>query len=102
MRGGRRAQAVDEAVAALGPKAVGLVADVADLATHEHVAELVAARFSHVDIYFANAGMNIITPSADVTVENYDAHFLTNTRSVFFGVSRPVSTVSAPGVNEAG
>jgi NAD(P)-dependent dehydrogenase (short-subunit alcohol dehydrogenase family) len=85
---GRRADAVDGAVALLGEKAVGLVGDVADLSTHDRVAALVAERFGHADVYFANAGMNIITPSADVTVENYDAHFLTNTRSVFFGVQK--------------
>lgn len=85
---GRRAEAVDEALASLGEKATGLVGDVADLSTHDRVAKLAAERFGHVDIYFANAGMNIITPSADVTVESYDAHFLTNTRSVFFGVQK--------------
>lgn len=87
---GRRQDAVDAAVQALGPRASGLTGDVADLATHDRVAALAAERFGKVDIYVANAGMNTITPSAYVGVDEYDAQFATNTRAVFFGVQKIV------------
>lgn len=85
---GRRADAVDTAVAMLGPKSIGLTGDVADLATHDRVAALVAERFAGVDIYVANAGMNQINPSERVGIAEYDAQFDTNTKGVFFGVQK--------------
>ncbi|MFP3739907.1 SDR family NAD(P)-dependent oxidoreductase, partial [Burkholderia sp. SIMBA_019] len=44
--------------------------------------------FGGADIYVANAGMNIITDSAQVGIDEYDTHFATNTRAVFFGVQK--------------
>jgi NAD(P)-dependent dehydrogenase (short-subunit alcohol dehydrogenase family) len=85
---GRRSDAVTAAVAALGTKAIGLTGDIADVATHDRVASLVADRFGRLDIYVANAGMNVITPSERVGVEEYDVQFATNTRAVFFGVQK--------------
>jgi len=83
---GRRQDAVDEAVARLSAAAVGLVGDVADIDTHVRVADMVQSHFGGTDIYFANAGMNVITPSASVTAEEYDAQFAVNARAAFFGV----------------
>ncbi|WP_423193609.1 SDR family NAD(P)-dependent oxidoreductase [Cupriavidus sp. H18C2] len=85
---GRRANAVAAAVDGLGPQAVGLTGDIADLATHDRVAALVAEKFGGADIYVANAGMNQITASNEVSVDEYDAHFATNTRAAFFGVQK--------------
>lgn len=85
---GRRKAAVEAAVTALGARAAGVTGDVADLVTHDRVAEMVSARFGHVDIYVANAGGIRIQSSADVTPEEYDLQFLTNARGTFFGVQR--------------
>lgn len=85
---GRRADAVEGAVSALGGQALGLVGDVADLATHDRVAELAAERFGGVDAYVANAGINRIQGSAEVTPDDYDAQFATNARGTFFGVQK--------------
>jgi NAD(P)-dependent dehydrogenase (short-subunit alcohol dehydrogenase family) len=83
---GRRADAVDAATAQLGERATGLTGDLADAQTHARVADLVARRFGMADIYVANAGMNTIAPSGEVSIESYDAHFAANTKAVFFGV----------------
>ncbi|SFM69224.1 SDR family NAD(P)-dependent oxidoreductase [Variovorax sp. OV329] len=85
---GRRQQAVDAAVAELGPAAFGVVGDVGDLQTHERLIAEVAERFGGIDIYMANAGMNNIEASEAVSVQSYDAQFGSNTRAVFFGVTR--------------
>lgn len=85
---GRRSDAVDAAVEALGPLAIGLVGDIADIETHDRVAELLRERFGGADIYVANAGINIIQPSDAVTVEDYDRQFAVNTRGVFFGIQK--------------
>lgn len=85
---GRRAEAVRDAVAAIGPRAFGVVGDVADIAHHEAVARVVRERFGGLDIYLANAGINTITPSPKVSEAEYDAQFAVNTRGVFFGVQK--------------
>jgi NAD(P)-dependent dehydrogenase (short-subunit alcohol dehydrogenase family) len=70
----------------IGYGAVGVSGDVADLAHHKAVAELVKGRFDALDIYIANAGIIKLSPTESVSVEDYDRHFAVNTRGVFFGV----------------
>ncbi|PRX21190.1 NAD(P)-dependent dehydrogenase (short-subunit alcohol dehydrogenase family) [Paraburkholderia sp. BL18I3N2] len=88
---GRRLAAVNAAVSELGNRATGLTGDLADPATHDRVASLVEERFGGLDIYVANAGVNTIARSDLVSLEEYDAQFATNTRSVFFGVQKVAS-----------
>jgi len=85
---GRRAEVVDAAVAQIGARALGLVGDVADLSHHDAIAELVRSRFGGLDIYMANAGVNTITPSSEVSEAEFDAQFATNARATFFGVQK--------------
>lgn len=88
---GRRQDAVDIALANIGPDAMGFVGDVADLAMHDRLLAAVRARFGVIDIYVANAGTAILEPSSAVTVDNYDLQFATNTRAVFFGVTKALA-----------
>ncbi|MDM0033480.1 glucose 1-dehydrogenase [Variovorax sp. J22P271] len=88
---GRRQDAVDAALASLGADAMGFVGDVADLAMHDRLLAAVKARFGAIDIYVANAGTAILEPSAAVSVDNYDLQFATNTRAVFFGVTKALA-----------
>lgn len=83
---GRRQQALDDAVRAIGPAANAIRGDVADPQHHREVADFVRDRFGGVDIYMANAGINTITPSEDVSEREFDAQFATNVRGTFFGV----------------
>lgn len=88
---GRRQEAVDEALATVGPDAMGFVGDVADLAMHDRLLAAVEARFGAIDIYVANAGTAILEPSSAVSVDHYDLQFATNTRAVFFGVTKALA-----------
>ena len=83
---GRRQAALDEAVRSIGPAAVAICGDVADPAHHRAVADLVRERFGAADIYMANAGVNTITPSGEVSEAEYDMQFGINARGTFFGV----------------
>lgn len=83
---GRRQAALDEAVRSIGPAAVAICGDVADPAHHRAVADLVRDRFGGADIYMANAGVNTITPSGEVSETEYDTQFGINARGTFFGV----------------
>jgi NAD(P)-dependent dehydrogenase (short-subunit alcohol dehydrogenase family) len=83
---GRRYDVVNQAVEEIGHGAIGLVGDVANLEHHQKLADLVKSKFGELDIYVANAGMINLTPSDKVTPDEYDRHFATNARGVFFGV----------------
>ncbi|RVJ38605.1 SDR family oxidoreductase [Sinorhizobium medicae] len=83
---GRRQNVVDQVVDEIGNGVIGIVGDVADLEHHQKLAEIVKSRFGSLDIYMANAGIINLTASGTVTPEDYDRHFATNTRGVFFGV----------------
>jgi len=85
---GRGRQALIDAVADIGQGTVAIGGDVADPDHHAIVAEEIRQRFGGLDIYMANAGVNTITPSADVSEAEYDAQFAVNTRGVFFGVQK--------------
>jgi NAD(P)-dependent dehydrogenase (short-subunit alcohol dehydrogenase family) len=83
---GRRRQALDDAVRAIGPAAVAIRGDVADPAHHRKIAQFVTARFGAADIYVANAGINTITHSGNVSENEFDTQFGINARGTFFGV----------------
>ncbi len=83
---GRRSDVVEKAVDEIGHGAIGFVGDVADLGHHQKLADMVRSKFGGLDIYIANAGVINLTTSDEVTPDEYDRHFATNTRGVFFGV----------------
>jgi NAD(P)-dependent dehydrogenase (short-subunit alcohol dehydrogenase family) len=85
---GRRADAIEEAIGQIGDRASGFVGDVADPAFHGRVAGEIAERFGGLDIYVANAGINTIRHSAEVSEAEYDAQFAVNARGAFFGVQK--------------
>ena len=85
---GRRESEVRSAADGLGMGAHGFQGDVAEIAHHELLAREIQARFGGLDIYVANAGINRIAQSSDVTPAEYDGLFDTNARGVFFGVQK--------------
>lgn len=85
---GRNRDALDAAVRLIGPAASAIAGDVADPVYHAHAAAAVAERFGGLDIYVANAGINTIRPSADVSEDDYDTQFAVNARGTFFGVQK--------------
>jgi len=87
---GRRREVVEAAVRQIGSRGYGIQGDVADPAHHQQVADEVQRRYGVADVYMANAGINRITASADVTEAEYDEQFAVNTRGVFFGVQKIV------------
>ncbi len=83
---GRRQSVLDDAVHEIGYGASSVVGDVADIGFHRRLANELSERFGKIDVYMANAGIINLAPSAEVSEEEYDAHFSVNARGVFFGV----------------
>ncbi|HVE08825.1 MAG TPA: SDR family oxidoreductase [Paraburkholderia sp.] len=83
---GRDAKKLDEAVAALGPNALGIQADLNDPAALDNVFKQVADAFGTLDVVFANAGISGPTPLGGTTAEAFDLIVRTNLTAVFLTV----------------
>jgi NAD(P)-dependent dehydrogenase (short-subunit alcohol dehydrogenase family) len=81
----RQAQ-LDEAVAAIGPKCSGVVADVSKLADMEAMYAEVMARHGRLDAVVANAGIGDHAPLGSITEEQFDRTFNVNVKGVLFTV----------------
>jgi NAD(P)-dependent dehydrogenase (short-subunit alcohol dehydrogenase family) len=94
---GRRQETLDAAVADIGNAAFAIRGDISDLTHHDQVVTEIRQRFGGLDIYFANAGMIVLTPSSQVGLAEFDAQFATNARGVFFGVQKVAPLLSNSG-----
>jgi NAD(P)-dependent dehydrogenase (short-subunit alcohol dehydrogenase family) len=83
---GRRPDALASAIEHIGHGAIAICGDAADPAHHRSVASEIGNRFGRLNILLANAGMNLIEPTSQVTEQSYDIQFATNTRGTFFCV----------------
>jgi 3-oxoacyl-[acyl-carrier protein] reductase len=97
----RSAEAAEKTVAdiqALGTDAVAVQADVTDLAALEHLFERTVEAFGRPDIVVANAGVEIVDqPISEVTEEQFDRLFATNTKAAFFTLQKAARHVADHG-----
>ncbi|QES09002.1 glucose 1-dehydrogenase [Streptomyces venezuelae] len=85
---GRTRDRVDAAVAELGPRASGAVADVADLGAVDALMDLVRERHGRLDSVFANAGAGTFLPFEEITEAAFDRTVDVNLKGVFFTVQK--------------
>jgi NAD(P)-dependent dehydrogenase (short-subunit alcohol dehydrogenase family) len=85
---GRRQAELDAAVAAIGPAATGIQADVSVLSDLDRVFAQIAKQAGHLDVLFANAGGGDMMPLGAITEEHFDRIFGTNVRGVLFTVQK--------------
>lgn len=85
---GRTRDRVDAAVAKLGPRASGAVADVADLGAVDALMDLVGERHGRLDSVFANAGAGTFLPFEEITEAAFDRTVDVNLKGVFFTVQK--------------
>lgn len=79
---GRRQAVLDEAVAALGSNASGIVADVSKASSLEALYDEVQRRFGRIDILVANAGGGDHAPLGQITEAQIDQQFSVNVKGV--------------------
>ncbi|MDN4590576.1 oxidoreductase [Xenophilus aerolatus] len=91
---GRRQAELDAAVAALGPAATAIRADVSVLAELDTVYAQIAKSAGRLDILFANAGGGDMLPLGAITEEHFDRIFGTNVRGVLFTVQKALPLLS--------
>lgn len=95
---GRDAARLDEAVAAIGADAAGVVSDVSNLADLDRVADAIAQRGKGLDILFTNAGGGSFAPLAEITYEHYLDTFNRNVAGTLFAVQK-VAPLLNPGAS---
>ncbi len=83
---GRRQDALDRAVAAIGGDIRAVQADVTKKADMLRVAETIRAEKGRLDIVFANAGGGGFIAIEDITEEDFDRNFNVDVKGVLFTV----------------
>ncbi|MDR5761313.1 SDR family oxidoreductase [Caballeronia sp. LZ035] len=85
---GRRQDALDAAVADLGPSARAVQGSVCDPADLDRLYAAVNAERGRLDIVLANAGAGSPLPLGDITTEHIDETFDTNVKGTIFTVQK--------------
>ena len=84
----RKQDALDAAVAAIGPHAIGIQGDAADLEDLDRLYAEITARGDRLDILFANAGAVALATIAELTPEHFDTVANVNFRGLVFSVAK--------------
>lgn len=85
---GRRQDALDAAVAKLGPNAVAVQGSVTESADLDRLFAAVEARRGTLDILVANAGTGELVPLGEITPDHYDRTFDVNVKGLLFTVQK--------------
>src|ERR1022692_4580438 len=94
---GRRQEALDAAVADLGPNARAVKGSVSDLAGLDRLYAAVKAERGTLDIVFANAGAGSQLPLGKITAEHIDEIFDTNVKGSIFTVQKALPLMGEGG-----
>ena len=94
---GRRQEALDAAVADLGPNARGVQGSVSDLDDLDRLYAAVKAERGTLDVVFANAGAGSQLPLGEITAEHVDEVFDTNVKGTIFTVQKALPLMGEGG-----
>jgi NAD(P)-dependent dehydrogenase (short-subunit alcohol dehydrogenase family) len=94
---GRRQEALDAAVAKLGPSARAVKGSVSDPANLDRLYAAVKAERGTLDIIFANAGTGGVLPLGEITAEQIDETFETNVKGTIFTVQKALPLMGQGG-----
>jgi NAD(P)-dependent dehydrogenase (short-subunit alcohol dehydrogenase family) len=94
---GRRQEALNAAVAELGPNARAVKGSVSDLADLDRLYAAVKAERGTLDIVFANAGTGGPIPLGKLTAEHIDETFDTNVKGTIFTVQNALPLMGKGG-----
>jgi len=94
---GRRQEALDAAVAELGPKARGVTGSVSNPTDLERLYAAVKAERGTLDIVFANAGAGSPLKLGEITAKHIDDTFDTNVKGTIFTVQAALPLMSKGG-----
>lgn len=85
---GRRQDALDAAVKAIGGRVTGVRGDMAQLSDIDRLYDAVQQQYAQIDVVFANAGGGEMAPLGAISEEHYEKTFATNVKGVLFTVQK--------------
>jgi NAD(P)-dependent dehydrogenase (short-subunit alcohol dehydrogenase family) len=85
---GRRQEALDAAVKAIGGKVTGVRGDMSKLADIDRLYDAVQQQHAQIDVVFANAGGGTFAPLGAIDEAHFDETFATNVKGVLFTVQK--------------
>jgi NAD(P)-dependent dehydrogenase (short-subunit alcohol dehydrogenase family) len=85
---GRRQDALDAAVRAIGGRTTGVRGDMSNLADIDRLYDAVQQQHAQIDVLFANAGGGEFAPLGAITEDHYQRTFDTNVKGVLFTVQK--------------
>jgi NAD(P)-dependent dehydrogenase (short-subunit alcohol dehydrogenase family) len=91
---GRRQEALNEAVAQLGPNVTAVQGDVSNLADLDRLFATIQEKSGRLDILFANAGGGELVPLGEITEEHFDKTFNANVKGLVFTVQKALPLLS--------
>lgn len=91
---GRNRQSMDEAVQSLGEQAVGIQADVANLADLDRLYATIKEQIGNIDIIVVNAGVGYARPLAQVDEAHYDQVMNINVKGAYFTVQKALTVLN--------
>ncbi|CAN5425143.1 SDR family oxidoreductase [soil metagenome] len=94
---GRRQEALDAAVARLGPSARAVQGSVTDMADLDRLYETVKAERGGLDVLLANAGTGAFASLGEITSEHYDQIFDLNVKGLVFTVQKALPLMGEGG-----
>ncbi|EWY41956.1 oxidoreductase [Skermanella stibiiresistens SB22] len=94
---GRRQDALDRAVAKLGPKARAVRGSVTEMGDLDRLFDAVKSERGTLDILFANAGTGDLAALGEITAEEYDRTFDSNVKGTLFTVQKGLPLMRAGG-----
>jgi NAD(P)-dependent dehydrogenase (short-subunit alcohol dehydrogenase family) len=94
---GRRQEALDAAIAKLGPNAVGVKGSVSNEADLDRLYTEVKSQRGNLDIVFANAGAGSQLPLGKITAEHIDETFDVNVKGSIFTVQKALPLMGEGG-----
>ena len=94
---GRKPEAVQQAVAALGGEVDSFIADQGKINDSQKLAEYVRDRYGKIDILFVNAGVGTFANVTDVTEEAFDYIMDINLKGAFFTVQHLLPLINDGG-----
>jgi NAD(P)-dependent dehydrogenase (short-subunit alcohol dehydrogenase family) len=94
---GRDAQTLATAQQQIGPQALAIRSDIADLAALDALYVQVRERHGRIDVLFVNAGVGGFVPAAAVTPEFWDSVHSVNLRGCFFAAQKALPLMGKGG-----
>jgi NAD(P)-dependent dehydrogenase (short-subunit alcohol dehydrogenase family) len=85
---GRNQKTIDQAIAEIGPKGLGIRGDVSKLDDLTRIYQTVAEHLGKIDTLIVNAGVYVVSPLANFTEEQFDQVSDINFKGAFFSVQK--------------